>query len=503
MTVYDSVVIGAGNGGLTAALGLARAGVKTLLLERHNIPGGCATSFVRGRFEFEVALHQLSGMGTESFPGPLRDMLTRLEIIDRLEFVQMPNLYRLVIPDRLDITLKAERAAAADSLKARFPAEAEAIDRFFDLVYEYCAQWVGVTIFKDPEASPEKYPTFFKYAFKPSQGILDDFFQDPLLKTTLGIYWCYQGMPPSRLSFGDFAIVLWAYIEFKPFHIKGGSQALSNTLLDAYLQAGGDVRFNCGAREILVADGRTTGVVTETGDRIDTGHVVSNASTLTTYVDLIDKAHVPEGRLRELGARTVGTSFVNIFLGFDCEPSDLGITETTNFLATNSDIEEVYRKTRTLSAPEAMLFTCYDVDDPDFSPPGACQATLVGLVYAEPWLSVPPHQYFDTKNHIAGQMLETLYRVFPKCRDHIEELEIGTPVTHMRYLGHPGGAAYGFDQHTKDNEFFLDRKSPIKGLFHVGAWSGAGGFQPTLMSGFSTSRAVVRSLQSCEGGQHG
>ncbi len=503
MTAYDSVVIGAGNGGLTAALGLARAGVKTLLLERHNVPGGCATSFVRGRFEFEVALHQLSGMGTESFPGPLRDMLTRLEIIDRLEFVQMPNLYRLVIPDRLDITLKADRAAAVDSLKACFSAEAEAIDRFFDLVYEYCAQWVGVTIFRDPEASPEKYPTFFKYALKPSQVILDDFFQDPLLKTTLGIYWSYQGMPPSQLSFGDFSIMLWAYIEFKPFHIKGGSQALSNTLLDAYLEAGGDVRFNCGAREILVAEGRTTGVVTEAGDRIDTGHVVSNASTLTTYVDLIDKAHIPKGRLQELGARTVGTSFVNIFLGFDCEPDALDITEATNFLTTNSDIEEVYRKTRTLSAPEAMLFTCYDVDDPDFSPPGACQATLVGLAYAEPWLSVPPHHYFDTKNRIAGQMLETLYQVFPKCRDHIEELEIGTPVTHMRYLGHPGGAAYGFDQYTKDNDFFLERKSPLKGLFHVGAWSGMGGFQPTLMSGFSASRAVARSVQSREGGQHG
>jgi len=105
MTDYDSVVIGAGNGGLTAALGLARAGVKTLLLERHNIPGGCATSFVRGRFEFEVALHQLSGLGTESFPGPLRDMLARLEILDRLEFVQMPNLYRMVVPGRLDWNL--------------------------------------------------------------------------------------------------------------------------------------------------------------------------------------------------------------------------------------------------------------------------------------------------------------------------------------------------------------------------------------------------------------
>lgn len=501
MTDYDAVVIGAGNGGLTAALGLARAGVKTLLLERHNIPGGCATSFIRGRFEFEVALHQLSGMGTQSFPGPLRDMLTRLEIIDRLEFIQMPNLYRLVLPDQLDITLKADRAAAVDSLKARFPDEAEAIDGFFDLVYDYCTQWVGVTIFRDPESSPEKYPTFFKYALKPAQTILDDFFKDPLLKATLGIYWSYQGLPPSRLSFGDFAIVLWAYIEFKPFHLKGGSQALSSTLLDAFLTAGGDVRFNCGAREIQVAAGQVIGVETDAEDQIATRHVVSNASTLATYVDLIDKAHVPAARLRELGARTVGTSFVNVFLGFDCEPEELEITETTNFLAVTGDLDEVYRKTKTLAAPEAMLFTCYDVDDPDFSPPGACQAALVGLAYAEPWLTVPPHEYFDTKYRIAGQMLEILYRVFPRCRDHIEELEIGTPVTHMRYLGHPGGAAYGFDQYAKDGDYFLDRRSPIKGLFHVGAWAGMGGFQPTLMSGYSTSRAVIRSLQDGKGNE--
>ena len=75
MAGYDAVVIGAGNGGLTGALTLAKAGRKVLLLERHNVPGGCATSFVRGRFEFEVALHQLSGMGSAERPGPLRAIL--------------------------------------------------------------------------------------------------------------------------------------------------------------------------------------------------------------------------------------------------------------------------------------------------------------------------------------------------------------------------------------------------------------------------------------------
>jgi len=61
MPDYDVIVIGAGNGGLTASASLAKRGARVLLLERHNLPGGCATSFIRGRFEFEVALHQLSG----------------------------------------------------------------------------------------------------------------------------------------------------------------------------------------------------------------------------------------------------------------------------------------------------------------------------------------------------------------------------------------------------------------------------------------------------------
>jgi prolycopene isomerase len=60
---YDAIVIGAGLGGLSAATMLARNGLDVLLLERHNVPGGYATSFVRGRYEFEVALHELSGIG--------------------------------------------------------------------------------------------------------------------------------------------------------------------------------------------------------------------------------------------------------------------------------------------------------------------------------------------------------------------------------------------------------------------------------------------------------
>ena len=52
---YDVIVIGAGLGGLTAGAKLAREGMKVLVLEQHNRPGGCATTFKRGEFTLEVA----------------------------------------------------------------------------------------------------------------------------------------------------------------------------------------------------------------------------------------------------------------------------------------------------------------------------------------------------------------------------------------------------------------------------------------------------------------
>ena len=60
---YDIVVIGAGNGGLTVCCEAAMKGVKVILLEQHNLPGGYATSFVRGRFEFETSLYELNSWG--------------------------------------------------------------------------------------------------------------------------------------------------------------------------------------------------------------------------------------------------------------------------------------------------------------------------------------------------------------------------------------------------------------------------------------------------------
>lgn len=495
MESYDVVVIGAGNGGLTAAATLARKGVKVLVLERHNVPGGCATSFCRGRFEFEVALHQLSGMGSPEKPGPLRGQLDRLGVTDKLEFVEMRDLYRVVIPGEVDITLRPDWAAIVNELQKHFPQEREAIAEYYDMMRNLFTEVIGAFYLNDPDISREKYPLYFKYALRNLQDVLDATFTDPLLKFVVAPYWSYIGVPPRLMSVVDMAALLYSYCEFKPYHLKGGSQALSNAIADTIISHGGAIRYNCAAKKIIVDKDSVMGVVTEDNEEIPARFVISNASKISTFVELLDDA-VPDDVRTELRQTAVSISAFTVYMGLDCEPEEAGIDESTTFICGTTDVDKAAQQLQTVEIgdTDAMLFTCYDVMTPDFSEPGTCQVALVTLKYGEPWLRIPPREYAREKYRIADAMLKRAELVFPKIREHIEEIEVATPLTHLRYLGHPYGAIYGFEQNIRNSNLFVSPRTSIQGLYSAGAWVGYPGFQPTLESGVSAARVLLKEL---------
>jgi len=499
MPDYDVTVIGAGNAGLSAATYLARKGIRTLLLEKHNIPGGCATSFCRGRFEFEVALHQLSGMGTTERPGPLRGILDGLGVLDQLEFVQMEDLYRVVLTGEMDVTLPADKDETVKILQKQFPSEKEGIRDYIDFVYKFFTEVIGAFYMNDPAISRGKYPLYFKYALTDTQTVLDMFIKDPRIQMALSMYWTYMGLPPRLLSFSDMAALLFSYMEFKPFHIKGGSQALSNALLNQFELHGGKSLFNTRVEKILMQKDAVAGVVTESGEEITSRYVISNASAISTYVNMLGKENTPDVLRKQMKGSTIGPSFFTIYAGFDAEPEELGINSETSFICASSDVERDFQQTKIRDVDNSsMIMSCYDVADPQFSPPGTSQAAIVTLKYAEPWLRVDPHRYADEKYRCAEILLKRAEKTYPGITSHIEEMEIATPVTHMRYLGHPGGGAYGFDQHVKDSNLFVSPKPPVKGLYCCGAWYDSGGFQPTLTSGTSSARAILKEMRSGE-----
>ncbi|MEW5723509.1 MAG: NAD(P)/FAD-dependent oxidoreductase [Thermodesulfobacteriota bacterium] len=497
MEKYDAIVIGAGNGGLTAATTLAQKGLAVLLLERHNVPGGAATSFCRGRFEFEVALHQLSGLGRPDFPGPLRGLLQGLGVLDELDFIEMKELYSVYRPGGFHLALHTDRARTVAALQEAFPAEKANIARFFDLVYTYAGEFIAAFVFRDPEAGRAKYPVLHRQAFRKVQDVLDEFFTDPLLKAVLSVYWGYLGVTPDEMTFAYLALLFWTYMEFKPYHLKGGSQALSNALAARFQALGGRIRYNCGAGKILVRDGAVAGVVTDQDEEIQTRFVVSNVSPVLTYLKLIGPQAVPAGAFDEMRGRSLSVSAFTMYIGFDCEPAELGFTEPTNFLLGSLDqIEGPKRSMRSLDiSDELIVLSCYDVAAPDFSGPGTCQANVVTLKYGEPWLRLPPSRYYDVKYQCGRGMLGRISQIWPKVTDHIEELDVATPLTHLRYLGHPAGAIYGYEQRAKDSMFFQPgRRSAVAGLFFAGGWSGDCGFQPTLEAGQAAAKSIIRQL---------
>ncbi|MGK8505987.1 phytoene desaturase family protein [Nocardia asiatica] len=491
MSDYDAIVIGAGNAGLTAAATLQRAGARTLLLERHNVPGGCATSFRRGRFEFEVALHQLSGVGVEGQPISLREgLFQQLGIAGELDFVQEHDLYRAVVPGLLDLTLPADWDAAIDAVDSAFPGNRDRTARFFELVKQVTF-WQIAAMRGMPVAQID--PVLFTHGLRPVKDVLDEYFDDDRVKVALGMYWTYLGQPPSKLRFQDLALTLFAYFEFKPWHVRGGSQAMSTAILGAFRRAGGEARFNTGVEAVLTANGRVLGVRLEDGSEVSAPDVVSNASLPVTY-GMLEGLDVPAAVRSDLATRRIGVSGFVLHMGLDATPAELGFTTSTTFVNVDTDDDRTYDAWRSFEPARGICVSSYDVAPIGFAPAGATHVSLMTLQYADIWRDMAPAQYAHAKFAYAETLLDLCETITPGIRDAIEEVDVATPLTMMRYLGHPGGAIYGYDQDATESWLFRnsERETHVPGLHVAGSWAGIGGFQPTLEAGARVARRLLR-----------
>ena len=496
---HTAIVIGAGLGGLSAATMLAKNGLSVLLLERHNVPGGYATSFVRGRYEFEIALHELSGIGPPEHRGTLYRYLDYLGVASQVEFLSLSHLYRSVFPD-LDVTLPVGREAFEAKLCEIYPHEAPGIRRFVKRVFDMGRDFARIARQRgqlNPVTVPLRYPHFFRYLPTTWGHVLDRDVHDPRARAVLSQYWGYFGMPPSKISFLYFASGLAAYIRQGPAFPKGRSQALSNALIAVFEELGGEVRFNCGVKRITTSNGRVTGVITEEDEERVADWIISNADPITTCRDMLGAEHVPSEFFTRLQSSEVAASTVNVYLGVARPHEELGLTEHEIFINSNYDLDRQYEQMSRLDPPDAIAVTCYNVVYPEISPPGTSIVVLTALAYAEPWYRVPLTEYVDTKNRLAEGMIHLAERIAPGLRECTQVVEVSTPLTNIRYAGTRGGSIYGFNQPPRDNMVWrMGHRGPLDGLYFVGAWTQpGGGFEPAIMSGQMAGGAILRKIK--------
>ncbi len=494
---YDVVVVGAGLGGLAAAARLARGGLKVRLLERHVQPGGYASTFFRDPFEFEISLHELSGIGTPQEPGPLWHKLDALGVARRLTFLPIDHLFRAVAPRQgLDLRLPANREGALQALVEAFPRQRRGLRRVMDHLFQIQAEIAALgALPRRPSVlgTLARFPAVSHAATVPLSALLDRELSDPLARMALGQMWSYFGLPPSRLSLALYAGGVTSYLTHGASYIRGKSQALSNALVQVIEEAGGEVTLGSGAARILLTGGRVSGVLSDHGEQLQAPCVVANANPVTVAMDLVGAEHLPQKFLRRLGVAEPSVSSVCVFLGLSKGPRELGLQDHEVFINNTTDHEQQYAAALRAEPPDSLLLTAYNVADEAFSPPGTSVVVLVALADGRAWSGVSPRDYPALKERYAQVLLQRAAELYPDLPRAVQVAVVSTPLTNMRYTGNVAGAIYGFANTPAENPAFrLEQRGPLPGLWFAGAWTRpGGGFEPTLTSGVSAAEQVL------------
>ena len=494
-TDYDAIVIGAGMGGLSAATHLALGGMRVLVLEQHHKVGGCSTSFSRGGFNFDAALHEMGGGGDAG--GPLTEMLQISGVADKVELIRIPNLYRSVFPG-VDFTYPGSPEAAVEALSQRWPQERRAIERYHRLMKRvYNDSRELSEMYRRGRAmlalAPFRQPTLLRF-FKTNIGsVLDRMFHDPGLKGVLSQLWVYYGPPPSQLWSIMMMSANWGYLTEGAWHIKGSSQALSDAYAERIGELGGEVRTGTLVTSILLQDGRAAGVTTEHGETFTARYVVSNADPFQTFFKLLGEEQTPPDYAARIRSMEPANSLVGVYLGLDVEPSHWGCTDHEIFYNTSLVAEENHAammEGRYTEAAAAITFYG-NLGDPWYAPPGKSVLALHAYSDIDNW-PTERAAYQAEKQRVADDLLTLTEHTFPGLRDHIEVMEVITPRTLQAFTLQHRGIPYGW-AFTPDQGMRLSNDTPVPGLYLASSWTNPGhGVSTAQTSGYQAATLILQ-----------
>ena len=503
---YDVIVIGAGNGGLTAAAVAAKSGVKTLLVEQHNLPGGFATSFTRGRFEFEPSLHELCDLGQGDNLGGLGEFFARLGL--DVEWCAIPEAYKMILTNKgeeLDIEMPFGIEDYIAKMEYYVPGSGEKTREFISLCQEvldaikYIAECKGNT---DKKVMKTQYANFLKTASYSIDQVQDAMKIPPKVKQILNAYWCYLGIPTNRCNFTVFSAMFLKYLLHGAFIPKNRSHEISTAFDKIIRDNHGDIMYNTRIDKILVEDGRVKGVVTDKGETIKTEHIISNASAHNVYSSMIEPMReLPDMAMKSSNARRVGPAGYVVYLGLNKSAEELGFSNYSYFIYPSMDTAKLYESMSVIGKDIIQATVCLNKANPDCSPKGTCIMSFTTLFNMGAWDNVAPENYHKLKNEIAYRMIEDFEKATGiMIKDSIEEFEVATPMTFANYPGAYNGSIYGYECDSWDSimprMMMMEQDVLIKGLRFCGGFAfRVHGYSSSYLSGETSALLTVRDIK--------
>lgn len=494
--MYDAIVIGAGNGGLVAALTLQKAHKKVLLLESGGTPGGFATSFVRGRFEFDASLQGLNGYSV-SDDSEIKKLFERLGIQDKLDFVELSDDCVITLNTHESYLIPHSLSSFLLKMEEYVPGCQESIQVFFDICKEVTValKYIDENSSDLEELLEKECPRFLEFSTNSLEEVFEKLKIAKKIREILNSFWITYGSPSRDFAFVSFAPLFCSYLQSVAYPVKR-SFALSLTLQEEFERCGGEICFFTKVEKILFQDEQISGVQVEDGSIFYTKHVISNISPNMLYATLLPKDKLTKEMNQICNARTLGGRGFAVYLGLNQSPQKLGLTEARYFIYDSLDSNLEAKRMRELYHTGCVV-TVYEnmVKQSSF----VTTVCITSLLFSDDFDKiVTSSNYFALKEKIAKHFVKVLEQATKtSIQDAIEEIEVATPVTFARYGGHPSGVIHGYLAKGYDNLLprLLNRQRE-QSIPHLHF---CGGFGPRL-SGFSASymsgeEAAILTLQ--------
>lgn len=505
---YDVVIIGAGNSGLMAACRASKMGLKVLCIEKHNLEGGAAQSFVRGRFEFEASLHEVPDFGEGKMRGMLGHLFDDLKI--DVDFYPIHNAFRYIVADgnniELDVTVPHGREEFLDYMEKVSPGSRKSCEIFLDSCsvitegMEYMGKSRGRWTMDEMKT---RYPEFMKILGLSAAEYFREIGMPQKVIDIISAYWPYQGIDIEHIDASRFILMTSSFFTGGAYMPKYRSHEMAAAIEKKAREYGCDFWFNTEVVSIGTKNGAINSVTTADGRMVETCAVIANVFPDVVYGKLLDnKSLIPEFELKKVNARDFGFRPVSVYVGLDASPEELGIKDYTLFLSSSVDTEKVFNKIHSQDVyfdglADGLSCTCPNIVNPECSPEGTTIFIIVTSYMSECWKEIKPEDYVKVKSKVADKMLTRYENVMGiDIKSHIEEIEIATPVTFARYMGTPQGSVYGY--FAEDWDGFAARvlagvrEMSVPGLFFIGAHGNRlSGFLPTYTDGDAVAKMVM------------
>ncbi|MBW8010593.1 MAG: NAD(P)/FAD-dependent oxidoreductase [Chloroflexi bacterium] len=506
MNKYDAIIIGGGHNGLVAAAYLAKAGKKVIVLERRHILGGAAaTEEIYPGFKFTVFSYVVSLLRPEI----VRDLnlpkhgLTILPLESTI--TPLPDgdyLYRDIDHHRTlrNIARFSERDAEAyEEYSRSMYFMAKAVKYILGIIppdptslkpkdllglLEMSKHFLGI--------GEEQFFTLFKLMTMSSADFLEEWFEtDPLIATmsASGIIGTFLG-PRSP---GTAYVLLHHYMGeidgvFRAWGFaKGGTGAISNSIAGAAREFGAEIRTNAPVSNVIVKNGKATGVALENGDEFLADIIISSLDPKLTFLKLVEENDLPSDLVESIHKFKIRGSSGKVNLALDALP-DLScipgpgphLRGAISISPSVDYIERAYddAKYGEISKQPYIDVIIPSMIDPDMAPPG--KHVMSCFVQYAPY-ELREGTWEQRREELGDNVVNALSEFMPNIKDIILHRQVLSPWDVEQSIGLSQGNIFQGEL-SLFQLFFLRPASgyakyntPIRGYYQCGSGTHPGG----------------------------